>query len=146
MPNRSRPDDVSPKGNENESNKPLPQSKSARRRRRKHVGDPDGGDDDGSAESEIRTDDPVVDGGDAPPQQPGGQSGHDDSAQTLIKTLNKLLEKVTNPSKDKNKTKPLQDSASPSWKTVMGPQRGVKWRGGAPPLPPTWSYQHSDIR
>lgn len=28
----------------------------------------------------------------------------------------------------------------------MGPQRRVKFRGGAPPAPPTWSYQASDIR
>ena len=28
----------------------------------------------------------------------------------------------------------------------MGPQRGVKFRGGAPPLPPIWSYSSNDIR
>ena len=28
----------------------------------------------------------------------------------------------------------------------MGPQRGVKFRGGAPPAPPTWAYNSSDLR
>ena len=28
----------------------------------------------------------------------------------------------------------------------MGPERGVKWRGGAPPAPPKWSYEKEDLR
>ena len=32
------------------------------------------------------------------------------------------------------------------WSAMSGPQRGVRWRGGAPPLPPTWRYDKDDLR
>ena len=28
----------------------------------------------------------------------------------------------------------------------MGPEKGVRWRGGTPPQPPTWRYDHQDPR
>ena len=37
-------------------------------------------------------------------------------------------------------------SAAPSWNSRMGPERGVKWRGGAPPAPPKWAYEKEDLR
>ena len=33
-----------------------------------------------------------------------------------------------------------------TWKSRMGPERGVRWRGGAPPAPPTWRYDAQDPR
>ncbi|CAK9028994.1 unnamed protein product [Durusdinium trenchii] len=38
------------------------------------------------------------------------------------------------------------DSSAPSWTSNMGPSRGVKFRGGAAPTPPAWSYDVKDIR
>ena len=37
-------------------------------------------------------------------------------------------------------------SSSSSWNPMMGPARGVRWRGGAPPTPPLWKYEHTDLR
>ena len=37
-------------------------------------------------------------------------------------------------------------SGTPSWKSRMGPEKGVRWRGGAPPTPPTWKYDSQDPR
>ncbi|CAE8632217.1 unnamed protein product, partial [Polarella glacialis] len=33
-----------------------------------------------------------------------------------------------------------------SWTSKMGPQKGVRFRGGQPPPPPAWNYDKSDIR
>lgn len=33
-----------------------------------------------------------------------------------------------------------------SWTSTKGPVPGMKWRGGAPPSPPTWNYASSDLR
>ena len=44
-------------------------------------------------------------------------------------------------------TSPAAPSASSStWNCMMGPARGVRWRGGAPPTPPAWKYEQSDLR
>ena len=37
-------------------------------------------------------------------------------------------------------------SSSSSWNSLMGPSRGVRWRGGAPPTPPLWKYEPTDLR
>ena len=37
-------------------------------------------------------------------------------------------------------------SSATSWMSAMGPQKGVKFRGGAPPQPPVWKYQPGDVR
>ena len=42
-----------------------------------------------------------------------------------------------------NTSKP---SSSLSWNSRMGPEKGVKFRGGAPPTPPTWRYSREDLR
>ena len=36
-------------------------------------------------------------------------------------------------------------SSSTSWNSMMGPTRGVRWRGGAPPAPPLWKYEQNDL-
>ena len=33
-----------------------------------------------------------------------------------------------------------------TWKSRMGSERGVRWRGGAPPTPPAWRYDAQDPR
>ena len=60
-----------------------------------------------------------------------------DSLELLADAINKLAG---------NKTKSNDTTTSSSWISAMGPQKGVKFRGGAPPVPPTWSYQASDLR
>ena len=37
-------------------------------------------------------------------------------------------------------------SSSTSWNSMMGPTRGVRWRGEAPPAPPLWKYEQNDLR
>ena len=33
-----------------------------------------------------------------------------------------------------------------SWSSTKGPEKGVRWRGGAPPPPPKWHYAKDDLR
>ena len=40
----------------------------------------------------------------------------------------------------------LHDKASSSWNSRMGPERGIRFRSGAPPVPPKWSYSCEDVR
>ncbi|CAK9038397.1 unnamed protein product [Durusdinium trenchii] len=37
-------------------------------------------------------------------------------------------------------------SSNASWNSLKGPVKGVRYRGGAPPAPPTWKYQANDVR
>eukprot|EP00438_Fugacium_kawagutii_P005300 Skav213865 [mRNA] locus=scaffold2366:336381:344444:- [translate_table: standard] len=37
-------------------------------------------------------------------------------------------------------------SSAQSWNSMMGPQKGVKYRGGTPPAPPKWDYKPNDVR
>ena len=32
---------------------------------------------------------------------------------------------------------------TPTWNAKKGPERGIKWRGGAPPPPPKWYAKDS---
>ena len=146
-------------------------SRSRRRRRRRASGpdpsDPFGFDLGETAESEVMTNDPEIDPEDdmargpqgrsgrplhvPPPPQPrsgqegprallhgkgkgrqpsdGGSAGSSDGQ--LLSALRKLVAK-----KDEDA----------EWSALSGPQRGVRWRGGAPPLPPTWRYDKDDLR
>ena len=45
-----------------------------------------------------------------------------------------------------DKKKRSTGSTTPSWNSRMGPERGVKWPGGAPPAPPKWSHEKEDLR
>lgn len=146
-------------------------SRSRRRRRRRANGpdpsDPFGFDLGETAESEVLTNDPEIDPEDdmargpqghsgrplhvPPPPQPrsgqegprallhgkgkgrqpsdGGSAGSSDGQ--LLSALRKLVAKKDDDSE---------------WSAMSGPQRGVRWRGGAPPLPPTWRYDKDDLR
>ena len=146
-------------------------SRSRRRRRRRANGpdpsDPFGFDLGETAESEVMTNDPEIDPEDdmargpqgrsgrplhvPPPPQPrsgqegprallhgkgkgrqpsdGGSAGSSDGQ--LLSALRKLVAKKDDDSE---------------WSAMSGPQRGVRWRGGAPPLPPTWRYDKDDLR
>ena len=146
-------------------------SRSRRRRRRRASGpdpsDPFGFDLGETAESEVMTNDPEIDPEDdmargpqgrpgrplhvPPPPQPrsgqegprallhgkgkgrqpsdGGSAGSSDGQ--LLSALRKLVAKKDDDSE---------------WSAMSGPQRGVRWRGGAPPSPPTWRYDKDDLR
>ncbi|CAE7235262.1 GIP [Symbiodinium sp. CCMP2456] len=52
---------------------------------------------------------------------------------TTIRDLRKLL-------KGKNGSDPG------SWASGLGPEKGVRWRGGTPPAPPKWHYSKDDLR
>ena len=40
----------------------------------------------------------------------------------------------------------LLQSSSSHWNSRKGPEPGVKFRGGTPPSPPSWSYSREDLR
>eukprot|EP00438_Fugacium_kawagutii_P029741 Skav215795 [mRNA] locus=scaffold3885:36272:44804:+ [translate_table: standard] len=76
------------------------------------------------------------------PQQPTpGHGPHHDGhdRQELLGVLRQLL--CEKSEKDKDKTR-----SDTSWNSMRGPMPGVRWRGGAAPQPPKWSYQASDLR
>ena len=131
----------------------APASSSQKRRRRRMRGKYDPSGDDSlpreTAESEVPTADPVVE---VEPRQthaaqlPLGSHRHDlpatrrsihasPSAKTsderLVAALTKALDKK---------------SDSEEWSSLKGPFKGVRWRGGTPPHPPTWSYDKDDLR
>ena len=133
-------------------------SRSRRRRRKKRPQPDDNGDSlDERAEEESRTNDPCVDPDlhhgpqrDDPPAVPphqrllepradrnepvrfGGGSGTMSSTDgQLLKALQRLV------------TSKKQDD---DWASASGPQKGVRWRGGAPPQPPIWRYEKDDLR
>ncbi|CAL1128378.1 unnamed protein product [Cladocopium goreaui] len=131
----------------------APASSSQKRRRRRMRGKYDPSGDDSlhreTAESEVPTADPVVE---VEPRQthaaqlPLVSHRHDlpatrrsihasPSAKTsderLVAALTKALDKK---------------SDSEEWSSLKGPFKGVRWRGGTPPHPPTWSYDKDDLR
>ena len=134
-------------------------SKPRRRRRKRHPQPDDTGGDsiDEKAEEETRTTDPCVDPDlhpgdqrDDPPEEAphrrlpepralrnepvrfGGGSG------TLTSTDGQLLRAL-----QRLVTSKKQDD---DWASASGPQKGVRWRGGALPLPPVWRYDKDDLR
>ena len=113
------------------------------------------------AESEAPTTDPVIDPDNdgshrrrrrrgsssslnvpAPDAQAHGHGGPADTSAKadangeLLSVMRQLL----------NDRKKKDTESESSWTSAKGPARGVKWRGGAPPLPPKWQYQQSDLR
>ena len=42
--------------------------------------------------------------------------------------------------------RPTTAASTDSWNSRRGPERGVRWRGGTPPSPPTWKYTSTDLR
>ena len=45
-----------------------------------------------------------------------------------------------------NLSKAMTRDKNADWNNKKGPQPGVKYRGGAPPPPPAWSYSRDDLR
>ena len=127
------------------------------RRQRQHgppPPEPDdgGGHEDEGAESEVRTTDPTVDVTPAgsvnyqrhgQPRQgdrhAGGQAGGHQQADQ-IEALTAAIQRLAD-----NKRKETTSSTD-SWVSAMEPQRGVRWRSGAPPQPPSWTCNSSDLR
>eukprot|EP00435_Cladocopium_sp_Y103_P015633 s906_g3.t2 len=118
------------------------------------------------AESETRTDDPVVD-----PDQPIGAPrrrrrrngsrladgpvpipediplnlpGTPIAQGTPPRTPSQPVEGT--PKRDNTPAKSLSSSSSRSWNSLKGPVPGVRFRGGQPPAAPTWHYDKGDLR
>ena len=146
-------------------------SRLRRRRRRRAVGpDPPESSDFGpgeKAESEAMTNDPEIDPDAEITHGPQGRSGrplHDPPPHQP--RLGQDQHRPLLPGKGKGK-QPL-DGGTPrstddqllgalrklvakkdddaEWSSMSGPQRGVRWRGGAPPAPPVWRYEKDDLR
>ena len=137
----------------------------ARRRRRRRRGgrpDPGDGDWDEQAESETLTHDSLVTvstrhadprpdprlpvPGAAGPAQPPLPEGFPAVLGGLDPELPAEHPTFLDQSLAADGRKKGASSAAPSWNSRMGPERGVKWRGGAPPAPPKWAYDKEDLR
>ena len=100
---------------------------------------------DETAESETSTEDPEVSVSQRGSQHGHGGDDHDQAkpaalvgvplnpTEQLAQALQRLLKK-----KDNGDTS--------SWCSARGPQRGVRFRGGTAPSPPTWKYVPGDLR
>ena len=128
-------------------------------------------DDDGHerhAESEHPTEDPVVDPDLQRPRRrrrrkrPNAEQSpqSDRSSQCselsqrsgellgdLNRSLNDLVTTLKNANVPNLKTNNADGSSSQdSWNSRKGPERGLRFRSGAPPAPPAWRYSRDDIR
>ena len=141
--------------------RPAAGSGNRRRRRRRHHGGGPPGDpgDSEAAESEALTNDPVIEpppevqaprlqharpkaaaerpvGGDLPRGVAfgGGASrpGSSERQDPLLRALKQLVQS--------------RDAGEDDWSISKGPSRGVRWRTGAYPTPPSWKYEAGDVR
>lgn len=131
---------------------------SRRRRRRRHFGDPGGHGGDERAESEVPTLDPVIDPDlPLPPRRPGGELHDQDPLPPRHRDgpRRDLLHERTPGAASSNDDRLLgalrslvnaKGRQDDDWVSLSGPQRGVRWRGGSPPLPPKWQYDRDDLR
>ncbi|CAK9042430.1 unnamed protein product [Durusdinium trenchii] len=108
-------------------------------------------------ESEAGTEDPIVDPDTLSPQgaqrrrnrrsrkraqyNAAGQSAAGQSVG-LTRSISNLVRALQNVVDSKGS----DHSDSKSWNSRMGPERGVKFRSGAPPNPPAWRYSRDDLR
>ena len=142
-----------PFGSEPPGNPEQPNSRAGRRRRRKNRhGQPPsepswiGGEE--QAESEVLTADPIVE-----PSERGGNNRRGPAPRQPLRQRQGAAVPA-GPREDEDEMQPLasrlggkdNSSTSKSWTSAMGPQKGVKFRGGAPPQPPGWKYQPGDVR
>ena len=135
-------------------------SKPRRRRRKKHPHPDDTGSEwiDERGEEESKTTDPCVD---PEPLHPGSQrdNPHEDQPHRRLPEPRALRNDQvrlgggsgTQRSTDGQLLKALQSLVTSKkqdddWASASGPQKGVRWRGGAPPQPPIWRYDKDDLR
>ena len=135
-------------------------SKPRRRRRKKHPHPDDTGSEwiDERGEEESKTTDPCVD---PEPLHPGSQrdNPHEDQPHRRLPEPRALRNDQvrlgggsgTQTSTDGQLLKALQrlvtsKKQDDDWASASGPQKGVRWRGGAPPQPPIWRYDKDDLR
>ena len=118
---------------------PSPSSSRRRRRRRGLAAghdSPDGSTvSDERAESEIPTQDPLVDP-DTPLNLVAAQQPNVSNVSGQQELLQALRQLVTE--KD--------DNDRDEWSSAKGPKPGIKWKGGSAPNPPQWKYDKDDIR
>ena len=127
-------------------------------------GDPhDSGDgDEGRAESEAPTNDPLVTPSSASSMGGAGVRDHLSRRQRRAqraqshnnpKAAQTDVDEDRQPAGDSSVLRGLRQalrnkshSDTDSWNSKKGPERGIKWRGGAPPPPPKWTYAKDDLR
>ena len=135
--------------------------KSRRRRRRKAKpgGTPSEPDYDGDewAESEQRTDDPMVepsDVGPSPGHLGGGKVRHPFSVSGSPQVPPQKSSPVKaardqapdRKTKEPNTKESSRSSAEASWNSRKGPEPGIRWKSGQMPPIPVWKYEASDMR
>ena len=138
--------------------------------------DPPGGDgpeEQERGESESRTSDPLVDpvtlqplprrhrrrrqprpgkGGPDPPQpgHPGPRAPRDDPADpegdAAADPIRSLADAISKAIRQGSAPPPKKNTSEASWNSRMGPTKGIRFRSGAPPNPPTWQYSREDVR
>eukprot|EP00438_Fugacium_kawagutii_P033868 Skav201113 [mRNA] locus=scaffold185:343335:349401:+ [translate_table: standard] len=158
MPNGGAGSQSEPSPSQSPSQVTTGRHRRRHRGRRRHGPPPSEPEEDGdegweAAESERLTHDPsvnvtpagsVVQPQQHVPQQPGGRqragvrAGQQQQPANQIEALAAAIQRLA----DKKKSSTSTDS----WVSAMGPQKGVRFRGGAPPQPPSWSYNSSDLR
>lgn len=151
-----------PHGQEGQPAQSSPKSRSAKRRlRRANLGGPPSSADSGferDPEEETHTTDPIVD-----------PSVLDDGS---VQRASNFPSNARTPSMPHHRTPTVQRPAAMSngatqqnqlldalrqlvtskkrddddWTSAAGPQKGVRWRGGAVPQPPVWRYEKDDLR
>lgn len=135
---------------------PTPPSKAARRRKRRtaHPGGPSGSSVDGEfdAEEESLTHDPIVEPSNRTRSAVENDLAHNNHLR-MPHHRNVQQRPVSNTGSQQNQLlealRQLVTSKKPAdddWTSAAGPQRGVRWRGGAPPQPPVWRYDRDDLR
>ena len=101
------------------------------------------------AESEVPTQDPTVDPNEPPARnEPGHRARPKAAAGPGVPRVGDLqdIEPVPEDPTGDLRRGLLHDKASSSWNSRMGPERGIRFRSGAPPVPPKWSYSREDVR
>ena len=124
-------------------------TKSARRRlRRLNAGGPSGSSVDGGErdpEEESHTTDPVVEP--SPRQSVRSQQRHS-TPRTNPRHVSELRPSRSPENQLLDALRNLVSSKKhdDDWSSAAGPQKGVRWRGGAVPQPPVWRYDRDDLR
>lgn len=113
----------------------------------------DFGEDRELAESETPTHDPIVDpdGSQTRRQRRRHRKSNASQEQQQVQAdesdadIKQNLDKIVTMLK-KSMSNEKSNSSQDSWNSRKGPEKGVRFRGGTPPNPPTWKYSRDDIR
>ena len=110
------------------------------------------------AESEVRTIDPIVEPQDESTSRRRNRgrrarrtTAHEDAIRTpaqsqLSHVLQTLQNALANNHENSHPSREASSNSSRTWNSRMGPEPGVRFRGGAPPPRPQWRYNKEDLR